>query len=314
MTFPAYFSVPRRVLVDRLVWFAVIVGSLLLFVHQPGPEQHRLWSLFWDCGHVFLFAGVGYLAGEHCLQQKPWTRFIALLLLAALIGWLIELLQLISGRDYSLRDVAADAIGMALGLLVGGRARLHPRRLWLALLWVMLAAGVAERFLPVARAAFDAVAAAHAFPELANFADGFAPSLQSDRFKSNHSSLKAVDGALRIELSRAPFTGFGLDDFPNDWFGWHGLSVAIANTGPAQAITCRIHDAAHERRGYAHSDRFNRRFVLLSGENRLRIDLAEVERAPRDRLLDLRNVRDFSCYAVDLKTPQVWLLRSITLE
>ncbi|MET0379136.1 MAG: hypothetical protein ABW049_09115 [Spongiibacteraceae bacterium] len=314
MTSFSYFSWPRRTLLDRMVLLGIVVGSLLLFVHQPGPEQHRLWSLFWDCGHVFLFAGVGYLVGERWLQGNSWLRFVGWLALAALIGWIIELLQLLTGRDYSLRDVAADTIGMALGLFVGGRTHLRLQRLGRVVICAILALALAERFLPVARAAIDAVSAANAFPELANFSTGFAPSLQLDRFKKNHSSLSVGDGALRIELSPAQYTGFGLDDFPSDWQGWHWLSIDLTNTGPAQQITCRIHDAAHEQRDYAHNDRFNRQFVLRPGNNRLRIDLREVEHAPRDRLLDLRNIRDFSCYTTDLKTPQVWLLRSITLE
>lgn len=312
--FTASSSPSRFTLLDRMVWLGVVVGSLLLFAYQPGPEQHRLWSLFWDCGHVFLFAGVGYLVSERGLQHKPWKRFVGLLLAAAFIGWIIEWLQLISGRDYSLHDVAADVIGMALGLLVGGRACLRPRWLWLGLMWLMLALGVVERFLPVARAAIDSVAAARAFPELANFANGFAPSLQQDRFKSSHSRLRVIDGALRIELLPAQYSGFGLDDFPNDWHGRRALIVDLVNTGPTQTITCRIHDAAHEHRGYEHLDRYNHPFVLMPGGNQLRIDLTEVEHAPRDRLLDLRNVRDFSCYAADRKTPQTWLLKSITLE
>jgi VanZ family protein len=300
--------------VRRVLLIGIAIGCLFLFAKEPGPEQHRLWNGIWNSGHLFLFSGFGFLCGERCLQTRAWSRFAALLIAAAVVGWLIELLQLATGRDYSLLDVAADTGGMAIGLLIGGYATLRKPLALFAVVTALSAAYAASQLLPIARAAIDAVAAEQAFPELANFVDGFAPTLQRDRFGVLRSTYTVVDGALQVDLQPAQYTGFILDDFPNDWRGRHVLRFDIINAGAHQHITCRIHDAAHERRGWAFNDRYNGGFELVPGANQLQIDLDVARHAPKEREMDLGDIRNFGCFVIDLTQPQTWLLQSIRLE
>ena len=298
----------------RLLWAGIAIGCVLLFVKEPGPEQHRLWQEFWDLGHLFLFGGVGLFASERYLRQRPWLSLFKLLLGTAFIGWIIEVIQGMTGRDYSLEDVAADTLGMALGLAIGGFRALSKPRWGYALLAILLLGGLAVKVKPTVYSAVDAIAAARQFPVLADFS-GFAPHLQRDRFTSISAWLKVDAGVLEVNLLPGDFPGFGLDDFPNDWRGWHVLVIDIVNPASAPlAITCRIHDAQHAARGNLFADRFNGRFILQPGENRLRIDLQAVEHAPAGRLLDMSEVRAPACFTHHLDRPQTLLLRSMVLE
>lgn len=151
------------------LWFGVAVGCVLLFVQEPGPEQHRLLQQIWDLGHLFLFGIVGFFVGECLPAGRPWRLFWGALLSAAMVGWLIELMQLMIRRDYSLDDVAGDTLGMACGLLLGGRPALSVRRGLLHVMFATALLGVALKLTPVLRSAVDVFAAWREFPVLADF-------------------------------------------------------------------------------------------------------------------------------------------------
>lgn len=304
---------------QRSLLAGIAVGCAFLFLNDPGPEHHRFWNLLWNCGHLILFGAIGYLVGHwHLDKQRPdakiWRHYLSWVIGAAVVGWIIELAQLVTGRDYSLLDVLGDTGGMAVGLMAGShRALRRPLAAFMATI-VVLIAFLMHQLVPVARAGVDAISAARTFPELANFADGFAPGLQRDRFGELYSRLSVVDDALRIELHPAQYAGFILDDFPNDWRGRRTLRVEIVNEGAQRPITCRVHDLLHEQTGYEFLDRFNKQFILQPGINQLSIDLDDVLHAPKGRSMDLANIRNFGCFIVDLREPQIWLLRSIRLE
>jgi len=225
------------------------------------------------------------------------------------------LLQLAVGRDYSLVDVATDVIGMAAGLTIGAYDLLRgSRRLYVAVLLTLIAI-MAVRVKPALYSAVDAVAAWQSFPVLADFEDGFMPGLQRDRFIAKTATFSVTTHALRIDLRPGKYPGFELDDFPNDWRGRHYLIIELDNPDHVLlTVACRINDAMHGRLGFELSDRFNRRFELAPGSNQLRIDLAEVERAPASRHMDMADIRSPMCFAIDLKQPRTLFLRSIRLE
>lgn len=304
---------PAPQALQRYALFAVAIGCVLLFVREPGPEHHRLWRQFWDSGHLWLFACAGYVIAKRWLRDRRWLRYGLYVALAALVGWLIELLQLAVNRDYSLHDIAADTAGIALGLLVGGwRDLRRPLALFVAAaVAVTIYAGVV--LLPIARSAVDAIAAARVFPELANFSRPLAD-LQRERFGRLSSTFQVVDGTLQMNLQPAEYSGFYLDDFPNDWRGHRWLHVELDNPGAPGRMTCRLHDAAHEQRGYRLDDRYNGREQLEQGANHWRIDLDRVVHAPRERQLNLGEVRVFGCFFVDLPEPRTLLLRAVWLE
>lgn len=70
--------------------------------------------------HIVLFGGfsflwlLGYPSGR-------WQRLLLVLFLGCLLGWLVEILQYLLpalGRSYDLTDIAADAIGVGVGVIL----------------------------------------------------------------------------------------------------------------------------------------------------------------------------------------------------
>ncbi len=293
------------------LWLSLGIGCVFLFVQEPGPEQHRLVRQLWDLGHLALFGVIGFLVGEYLLSRS-WRDFLIALLSAAVVGWLIECMQLLIGRDYSLGDVAADTIGMGCGLLVGGRSQLwQRRRLFVAVSALFLVASVLQ-MKSTFRSALDAFFAWRTFPVLADFERGPLPSLQRDRFGAGEASLQLESSALRVDLRAGTYPGFVLDDFPNDWRGWRYLVFDLENPDITPLpLLCRIHDAAHN---HEHVDRYNRHFTLMPGRQQLRIDLAEVATAPRGRAMDMAAIRSPLCFTPQLRQPRSLRLYAVWLE
>lgn len=112
-----------RLIVRTAAW-AVVLGLLILMlvprVHAPGPEQYadKVW-------HV-----VGFLAITLSLQVGPvWRDRLRAALLAVLIGAGVEVAQDFVGRDRSLMDLVADAVGAGIGWWIS--PRLRPLMDWL---------------------------------------------------------------------------------------------------------------------------------------------------------------------------------------
>ena len=295
----------------RLMVVGIAIGCALLFVHEPGPEQHRLMREFWDQGHLILFGIVGFFAGER-LWMQPWRKFLLCLVLAAGVGWLIEVMQYFIGRDYSLGDVYADCVGMSLGLLIGGRARLRRYR-WLfrAAAALVISLILLQLKTPVL-SAVDAVNAWRTFPVLANFENGAMPQLQRDRFFGIDAALSVDRGALRVKLRPGLYPGFVLDDFPNDWRGYHVLVLDVENPDKRDlSLICRIHDAGHN---WQHADRYNRRFDVAPGRHQIRIDLGDVEQAPQGRLMNMAEIRAPQCFSYQLAQPRELRIFRVDLE
>jgi VanZ family protein len=112
-----------RLIVRTAAWVLVLVLLILMLVprvHAPGPEQYadKVW-------HV-----VGFLAITLALQVGPvWRDRVGAALLAVLIGAGVEVAQDFVGRDRSLLDLVADAVGAGIGWWIS--PRLAPLMGWL---------------------------------------------------------------------------------------------------------------------------------------------------------------------------------------
>ena len=74
----------------------------------------------------------------------------------------------------------------------------------------------------------------------------------------------------------------------------------------------RVHDIGHSRE---YADRFNRMFDLAPGERRsLRIPLDDIQRAPRNRLMNMTQISDVTLFRTKEGGSQRLRLHSMRLE
>lgn len=306
----------------RLAMVALLGCVLLLFVGGPDAHSSRSVRQGWQFGHVLLFFLAARLALPVLRSRLGVRESVALVLLAAgLLGGLVEWLQGFVGREVSWTDVRLDVIGAALGLagrMPADAPAVAPvpdpdqwggyRRVPLLLAAIALVVLVWLDALPVGRTLLDEYRARRDFPVLV----AWAGELELDRVKADGSvRIDNAPGrpgkrALRIGLPPSAFAGFELQYFPGDWRGFELVELALyVPAGAPGSITCRVHDAEHDNR---YADRFNRRFEVIPGWNVLSIPLADVQRAPRGREMDMARVQGVGCFFVGLREgAELWV-------
>ena len=118
----------------------------------------------------------------------------------------------------------------------------------------------------------------------------------------------------RIVLGSGPWPGISFHDLWPDWGHYESLVVTVAVEGTDELdIHLRVHDVKH-RETNAHVDRFNRSFTLSPGNHVLRIALADLRDAPRDRAMSLKEIDELIIFSDASNSGRSFRIYSIYLE
>jgi len=284
--------VPRRLVL--LILF-VLVAALLLFVQLPIPPTYAGRTIE-NAGHTPLFL-VGTLFVLAILRHDFRLHGFALYALAALIGTgagvLSEVIQKPMQRDPSWEDVLADSVGVVLALALyaifdrrtafRGSARITA---------LLIVAGCVTAYLaPVVTMVHAYVHRNGQFPVLADFHS----SIESAWLVGYGAHRTIRNGVLDVEFEADPFPGISFYEPVRDWRGFKTLVIEVENPDEAPLhLVVRVHDIGHSK---AYADRFNRVFNLAPGERRtLEVALEDVERAPRNRLMNMTQISDVTLF------------------
>jgi hypothetical protein len=284
--------VSHRLLI--LVALFVVVATLL-FMRLPVPPTYAGRTIE-NAGHmpVFFLVTFGLLVVLRGDFKVEGLRLYTLAgLLGGGLGFLSEVIQQPLARDASWEDVFSDAVGAACALAVFAlfdrRTRL-ARATWLFALTVALAC-VAFYVTPLVRMSVAYVHRNGQFPVIADFRSPI------DQFWTvGYGTNRSLRGdALEVEFVGGPWPGVSLHEPVPDWSGYRTLLIDVENPDTVKlGLTVRVHDRGHWRE---YSDRFNRHYELAAGERRtLRIDLGEVARAPKGRLMDMRQISNVALF------------------
>ena len=291
-------------------FIVVAIGVPLLFIPWNDTYEPRSLKEIWNFGHVLLFAFATILLIAYWQWFRARTfevQIILLVILGLLAGMAIEVIQLHTGGDFSLRDVCLDVTGACLVPAIKPRCSKRPTRysLWVLRLTIILY--LLFRAYPVAVSLVDEYQARRDFPVLADFESR----LELGRFTGG-SRLKLTDAGLLVKFGTEQYSGFSLKYFPGDWSGYHMLDIDIRNPGNENVnLTCRIHDEHHNQ---AYSDRYNRRFIISPGEQTIKIDLEQVRTAPSARTMDMKEIGGLGCFTVSRAAPAQLIIRKIYLK
>jgi VanZ family protein len=292
-----------------------LLGVLLLAVALFGPlPRGRTMDALTDLGHVPLFVGLSaWLMVRR--RRAGWSlpaAGAAVWSAAVGLGVAVEVLQSLVGREASVGDVWADAVGALAGILLAA-ARERAGRVALLIAGAALAALAgtawpALRLLDVVRQRLHAGRLA-----------GFEDALELDRWdfrecRATRVREHATQGrfALRLALQPGRFPGAGLDSPPPDWSGHSRLAADVYLDGDSPLdLRVKVEDERHDGRL---EDRFQRVVRLAPGPSRIEIPLSDVAAGPQGRLLDLRHVAQLRFFAVDLPGPRVLFLDNVALS
>ncbi|MBV6417060.1 MAG: hypothetical protein CMLOHMNK_01693 [Steroidobacteraceae bacterium] len=270
----------------RAAAVCAIAFLLALVVAPPVLEASVLLAALHDAAHVLVFAVIGALL---CMLAEPRRAgFLALLGLVALFAVGTELAQPYFAGAGSFEvaspgDVARDLLGAVIGGLAWVAVHRRRRRFFVAAL-ALLVAGLAPL-------AFVGWACAQRFlhPAIIWEADRVTWRVFLDRVTAG--TLIRLPGSpyARFTASGDSYAGMAIDEPPPDWRGYETFVVQLANPGRVPiALNVRIDDLPRDTE---YEDRFNRERTLAPGAVlQWRIPLADIERGPQDRALDLSHI------------------------
>ena len=243
-------------------------------------------------------------------------RNIFVVLITICLGSLIELVQTESFRTSDLMDVVRDVIGYLVALAFYAPGRKTLSKTGLKIFQTISLILVAMALLSLTAAIIDEITARNQFPVLSDFESRF----EIDRwtgdadFSIDHKTYYHGKASLKVELNTSLYSGVGLKYFPGNWQNYEELQLSIFNPDkePIQ-LTCRIHDRRHTRGIQRYEDRFNKKFSISSGWNRIRIPLNQIANAPLKRKMALNQIQGLGLFAIRLPKPRTIYIDDVRL-
>jgi hypothetical protein len=289
--------VSRRLLYLLLL---LVVASALLFMRLPVVPTYAGGTIE-NAGHMPLFFLITLSIMYVLRDWRPFRDghlhaawlYVASGLAGIGAGFLSEVIQRPLNRDASWEDVFADAVGAVCALAVYAffdRAVTfrRTRRLFAAAVVLVCATIYLAPIVNMVRAY------AHRngeFPVLADFHS------RAELFWTVGFGIRReiVDGTLLVDFVADGTPGLSFHEPMPDWRAFKTLVVDVQNPASEPlTLGVRVHEIGH---GAVYSDRFNQHFTLAAGERKkLRIDLADIRRAPRNRPMDMRRVSDITLF------------------
>lgn len=300
--------------VRRASWLAAaaVLGSALLLLPLPAWLDTPLARYAFDFGHAPLF-GAAFLALRFLLPWAGPGSDAVPALVASAAGAAIEVVQGLSWRDASWRDLGSDLAGIALawtGLVCWRRGRAwalgHSAVVAAA---VLAAAGLIARHASVLRQ-LDAM-----MPLLA----GFEHEWELDRWHAKRGTRlartreSALEGEWSLDVScsaRARYPGVAIEDFAADWRGYRWLewSVRLPSDEPLELLV-RIDDDL----GGAYGDRYTEAVRIVPGRQLYRIDLRQVASRFRAHPMNLGRITELHFFLDEPGRARRFLLDGIRL-
>ncbi|GAB1259774.1 VanZ family protein [Aurantivibrio plasticivorans] len=266
--------------------FLLIVTTPLLFLRPKIHEPTGIWDEIWNLGHIPFFAIISYFV---CLliRLNTWAKLLGYTLAVLVVSIVIEFIQANIGRSASLIDVGMNLTGAMLVIF------------WLAapnvFTWIGRILASAMLITVMGKTSLDIVdilKVVKQMPVIANFET----ELEFDRWRGrvNKSVEHATEGAQsgRFRLRARRFTTFELSKIYSDWRGYKSIQFDIFNPYQSNLILLfHIQDNLFDRELW-NSDRFRTELVIKPGQNQYTFALSEVIKAPKNRELDISDVKN----------------------
>ncbi len=298
----------------RIVVLLAVVSILLL---MPLPRSSRELDILGDLGHAPLFgllAAMLYFWGRAWLPRQNILAALSVWGLVVLVGIGFEFLQNQLGRHGSWSDVYANMWGTT-AFLVWSLSSRWDSRFWrataacigiacLAFSWRMPMRGLADTLLQ--RSEMPILGSFERKSEFARWYFQDCRVAQSSKWASHG------EYSLLAELQPARYPSLSLYWPVQDWSAYGSLTLDIVLVGDDPLpIVVKIED---DYKGRKVHDRYNGRFTLRPGENRVEVNLLEVAIAPKGRTLNLQRIRRLQVFTSNLKEPRRLLIDNVRLR
>lgn len=292
----------------------VLLVVPFFFVGGPDVLSPMLLKNMWNFGHIIFFT-VFMLLIQSFRPLAHWHSWLGVTLVAIGVGIAIEFVQRFVGRDASWDDVLHNLFGVWLGLFWGQKP---TRPVWLLRCISLLL--ISPAFWLVIYSAMADIVMREQFPLVNSFESRF--ELAQVHANPHNAKTQQVNSlhthgtyALQVELGTAKYAGLNLIGPYGDWSGYQFLQMDFYNPErePLELVL-KISDTTHDNGTNRFDDRFNRKVVLMQGWNHIQVDLNDVRRAPRNRVMKMDEISGLALFVMQLTIPRTFYWDNIRLQ
>ena len=307
---------PRGTLV---LWAGVVLVPLLT-LHFYVPTRSGLWiDTFLESLHFVVFGTIAI--GLYGITPKRWSdrrRFTSAILASIALSLVSEAAQIPGSRDASFEDLVRDWLGTIFALLVvfASLPSSHYSRKSRITALLVAAMCLLWGFYPLAKVSLAFAERDRQLPILFTAEQSFGRSFL--RKQNVHVLYDAETGdstCLQVTLGDGPWPGIAFHNIWPDWSAHPTLIVDIVNKqDDVLELQMRVHDRIHRKGKQPYEDRYNRGLTLSPGENSIRVDIADIENAPRGRRMNLEEIDELIVFAPRGLSGRSFCIRQIRLD
>jgi glycopeptide antibiotics resistance protein len=307
----------------RLSNVVLYTVALLLAVLLFTQKNHSALTSFqhaWDSGHIIAF----WLWTHLLLTRWPflaarshWQQVVISIAFVILISFAIEGIQDTMGRSFSFNDIRKNVLGGAAAIIFTVPKRKHLNKIIRTGIQIIVLMALLFELAPLGRAVIDDIIILRQFPVLCSFETPF----EKERWKSNTSLQidrnikKHGRASLKVNANFEPYTLTTLFSFARNWTGFQFLELDLYNPlSKAIYIRLTIQDDLYYQRGYQAKDDFVRPYKLTHGWHHIRIPIEDIRTAPREREMQMKDIRKIMIYVWQHKKPRVIYIDMIKLS
>jgi len=302
------------------LYFLIFILFIFLFVGGETQQKHRLIKDVWDAGHLILFGLISFIYFSHPVRVNHSIiyKVVATTLFCLFIGSAIEIIQLFTHRNFSIGDIVNDVIGGYLGLLaivITNKQQTLKNQIIAPLVFFLL---IFIGLRGLEKHLVDEYILRSDFPELASFETNLEMERWEFKLVNAKPSLQHVKKgtySLEAEFLRGRYPNISLQHFKADWSEYEKLSFSVFNPGSEpQQFELKIYDAQHITSGRKFKDRFNKKITFAAGWNEIEIELSKIIQSPRNRSMNIKEMKGLSLFTDKLKQPVTIFIDSIHLH
>jgi hypothetical protein len=284
-----------------IVAIFVIIATLKL------PDNSFLWREIHNAGHTPLFGSLSLLILGILFivyKKRNYRRiklYIASFIIATFLGLALEIYQIPGPGDADIVDLIRDIAGALSFLLIFSffdkNFDYHNKKHQMGRL-TFLFVGIFILFcavLPTILWSMSFINRDNEIPTLLNF-----NSVWERAFIKTQSATIEILAAPttwregtgqvgKLTFGNGTYPGFGIAEPYPDWSDYRFLRFAVYSTlSDSINISIRIDDAHHNQK---YTDRFGRMLTIAPGNNDIRINLDDIESAPKGRKMDMKKIK-----------------------
>lgn len=302
---------------NKNIIITISAGLLLL----PLPANNLWWREAFNSGHTLIFIVISFVIYSQLTVKAPSmgvrAAYFFVFVAGMMFGVVIEVVQSLVGRDTSWDDLYKNLFGLVAGLMLiaayyqKGCSSCKKQFFYVLTAFSIVLLGA----LPLFQLSGHYIQRMNAFPVIVDFSAEWSGSFV--RFNKTEMELRSgkadYNGKLfRFWFDAGRFPGISVIEPAPDWSAYSNLRFKVASGyDDDMDLFLRVHDKNHNN---DHDDRFNQKLVIHPGLNEIVISLAQIEKGPLNRDLDLTNIAELIIYLSKVEKSKLLEISNIYLD